>query len=209
MKRRSIAMACALLVLGGGIDAGQAAREEFRVDMASSTMVVHVERAGLLAFAGHDHEVTVPVVDGSVLLDRTDPSRSIVRLQFDAMGMKVTGKGEPPDDVPEVQRVMLSDRVLDAQRNATIAFASRSIGLVKRSPDQMLLSVEGLLTLRGVTRPVTVPVDVRLSADRLTVRGKATVRQTLFGIRPVTAAAGTIRVKDEVEVVFDIVARRP
>jgi polyisoprenoid-binding protein YceI len=64
------------------------------------------------------------------------------------------------------------------------------------------------LTLRGKTRSVTVPVEVRLSADRLTANGRATVRQTDFGIRPVTALAGTVKVKDEVDIVFNIVARR-
>jgi hypothetical protein len=53
-----------------------------------------------------------------------------------------------------------------------------------------------------------MPVEVRLSADRLTANGRATVRQTDFGIRPVTALAGTVKVKDEVDIVFSIVARR-
>lgn len=72
----------------------------------------------------------------------------------------------------------------------------------------MVLRVEGQLTLRGIARPLMVPVELRLSGDRLTATGKTTVRQTLFGIRPVTAGAGTVRVKDDVEVVFSVVARR-
>jgi hypothetical protein len=35
------------------------------------------------------------------------------------------------------------------------------------------------------------------------------VQQSQFGIRPVTAGAGTVRVKDEVEVVLSVTARRP
>jgi hypothetical protein len=38
--------------------------------------------------------------------------------------------------------------------------------------------------------------------------GEATVRQSAFGIRPVTVAGGMLKVKDEVKVTFDIVARR-
>ena len=54
-----------------------------------------------------------------------------------------------------------------------------------------------------------MPVDVQLSANRVTATGKTEVRQTAFGIKPVKAGGGTVKVKDEVEVVFTIVARRP
>ena len=36
--------------------------------------------------------------------------------------------------------------------------------------------------------------------------GNALIRQTDFGIQPVRAAGGAVRVKDEVEVQFDIYA---
>jgi polyisoprenoid-binding protein YceI len=202
-----ITIVCAFQMIGPSALNGQAS-EEFRIDAASSKMLLHVGRSGLFKFAGHDHEVAVPAFAGQVMLDRTDVSRSSLSVQFDAAALTVTGKGEPPEDVPEVQRVMLSDRVLDVQRHPKIAFVSRSISLVERSTDRMMLRVSGQLTLRGIARPVTIPVEVRLSGDRLIATGKATVRQTLFGIRPVTAGAGTVRVKDDVEVVFTVVARR-
>jgi hypothetical protein len=47
-----------------------------------------------------------------------------------------------------------------------------------------------------------------LGADDLHAEGTATVRQTDFGIQPVTAGAGTVRVKDDVEVSFSVRARR-
>ena len=50
--------------------------QELHIDAASSKMMVNVGRTGILAFAGHDHEVAVPAITGSVMLDRTDVSRS-------------------------------------------------------------------------------------------------------------------------------------
>jgi polyisoprenoid-binding protein YceI len=198
-------MVCALAMLGRV--GAEAAVREFRVDQAASQVTVHVGRAGAFGFVGHDHEVAVPNVDGTIVLDSADATKSTITLKFDVTTMKVTGQGEPAADVPEVQRVMLSDRVLDAQRYPTIAFTSRRIVIVKQAVDQLALRVEGDLTLHGVTRPITVPVDVRLAADRLTATANATVRQTDFGIRPVTAGAGTVKVKDELAVAFRIVAR--
>ena len=200
-----VAVVCALAMLGR-IGADEVVRE-FRVDAAASQVTVRVGRAGAFGFAGHDHEVAVPKVDGIIVLDSADATQSTITLRFDVTAMKVTGRGEPAADVPEVQRVMLSDRVLDAQRYPTIAFTSRRIVIVKQAVDRLVLRVEGDLTLHGVTRPITVPVEVRLAADQLTATANATVRQTDFGIRPVSAGAGTVKVKDELEIAFRIVAR--
>ena len=180
--------------------------QEFRVDPAATSVVVHVGRAGLFRFAGHDHEVAAPGVEGRITLDPTDPSRSRVAVQFDAKALKVTGKGEPAGDVAEVQRTMLSERVLDVARYPTIAFASDRISVQQRSASNLTLRVDGRLTLHGVTKPVSVPVAVRLDGNRITATAEATVRQSEFGIRPVSAAGGTVRVKDEVDVMFTIVA---
>jgi polyisoprenoid-binding protein YceI len=192
----------------GPIEAAGQGPEEFQVDAAASSLIVHVGRAGLFAFAGHVHEIAVPAFGGQVMLDHVDVARSAVAIEFDATAITVTGRGEPAGDVPEVERVMRSDRVLDVERHPTITFVSRRVILVGGSGSRMSLRLEGQLTLRGITQPVTVPVEVELAADYLTVTGKAIVRQTQFGIRPVTAGAGTVRVKDEVEVVFTVVARQ-
>ncbi|HKE85678.1 MAG TPA: YceI family protein [Vicinamibacterales bacterium] len=178
------------------------------IDPGQTTITLHVGRAGVLSFAGHDHEVVVPAVQGQIMLDRTQISRSSVSATFDATAMKVTGKGEPSEDVPEVQRVMLSDRVLDVQRYPTITFQSRQVSVAKQSADQMTIRITGDLTLHGVTRPLDVPVTMQLNADGLRATGKTTVQQSQFGIRPVTAGGGTVRVKDEVDVTFSITAKR-
>ena len=55
----------------------------------------------------------------------------------------------------------------------------------------------------GQTRPVKV--DVERQEGRY--RGSARLRQSEFGITPVKVAGGTIKVKDEVRVDFEIVGR--
>jgi polyisoprenoid-binding protein YceI len=182
--------------------------EAFVIDPGQTTITLHVGRAGVFAFAGHDHEVVVPAVRGQITLNRASVGRSTVSAVFDAAALKVTGKGEPLKDVPEVQRVMLSNQVLDVQRHPTITFQSRQVSVEKQSADQMALRITGDLTLHGVTRPLDVPVTVELTADGLRANGKTTVQQSQFGIRPVTAGAGTVRVKDEVDVVFSVTAKR-
>jgi len=66
-------------------------------------------------------------------------------------------------------------------------------------------TVEGDLTIRGRTAPVTASAE--LSDDR--VRGSATVAQTRWGIRPYTAFLGALKVADDVVVEFDATLSRP
>ena len=197
-----------LLAIAGGSVMRAQDRETFRIRKGTS-VTVQVAKGGLLSFAGHDHEITAQATERQVVLDRADVSHSSVRLVFDATTAKVTGKGEPAEDVPEVQRVMESDRVLHVKKFPTITFESRSVSRTAASAAAMTLRIEGDLILHGVTKRVTAQgVQVRVDGDRLTADGKVEIRQSDFGIRPVTAAGGTVRVKDEVTIVFAITADR-
>jgi polyisoprenoid-binding protein YceI len=181
--------------------------QRFLIDPEATQVTVNVGRSGLLAFAGHTHEIAAPAIAGEVWFDTTEIARSSVTIEFDAAALRVTGKGEPAEDVPEVQEVMLGERVLDVQQYPTIRFQSTRVTAGGQAGDVLDLRVAGELTLHGVTREVTLPIEVRVASDGLTAAGTVRVRQTDFGISPVTAGAGTVRVRDEVEIVFRIVAR--
>jgi polyisoprenoid-binding protein YceI len=196
------------LTLAAGVPAGGALT---RLDLAAaeSHVLIGVGKAGLFGFAGHAHEVVAPEVSGNVTLDEADWSHSSVSLEFKSAALRVSGKGEPPADVPQVQQVMLGPRVLDAAHFPTVSFRSTRIAAGTISARGADLRIDGDLTLHGVTRPVTVPARVTLDGDgSLTARGTFTVKQTAFGIEPVTAGGGTVRVRDEVDVTFVLKARR-
>src|SRR5580765_7633225 len=98
-----------------------AAPRTFTVDPARSKALIDVGKGGAFSFAGHTHEVEAPLTSGVVHLDPDNFSKSDVRLQFNAAAMKVTGKGEPPDDVPKVTEAMLGEQVLDVKKYPSIA----------------------------------------------------------------------------------------
>ncbi len=180
----------------------------YQIDQTATSVLIQVGKGGLFSFAAHDHEIAAPAVAGSIVLDQSDVTKSKISLEFDAKALKVTGKGEPAEDVPEVQAAMLSDRVLDVKQYPTITFRSNRVALVNKGADRLTLNVAGDLTLHGTTRPVTTRVEVSLKDPSLTATGTTRIRQTDFGMTPVTAGGGTVRVKDEVDVVFRVVARR-
>jgi polyisoprenoid-binding protein YceI len=173
------------------------------IDPTDSQVLILVGKAGVLSFVGHAHEVVAPVVRGDVTVDLADWQRASVWFEFDAAALRVTGAHEAPADVPEVQRVMVSEQVLDVKRYPTIAFRSRRVSTTARTANTADMLIEGDLTLHGTTRSITIRTNATLDAGgRLTARGGFSLKQTDYGMVPVTAAGGTVRVKDELDVQF-------
>jgi len=184
-----------------------AAPRAYAVDAAASVVTIHVGKSGVFGFAGHEHEVVAGSVEGRVEGDPDDLARSSVTLTFAGAGLKVSAEGEPAGDAPQVQEIMAGPKVLDIARFPTIEFRSRQVS-GRRNPDGTYeLQIGGELALHGVTRPLTVPVRVQVSGDTLTVTGRASVGQRAFGIEPVSAGGGTVKVKNEIGIDFKIVAR--
>jgi polyisoprenoid-binding protein YceI len=178
------------------------------VDAANSRVVIQVGKAGLFGFAGHAHEVAATDVHGRVMVDPADLPRASVSLEFSTAALRVTGKDEPPADVGEVQRIMLSEQVLDVKRFPTIVFRSRRVSLAARTASAADLLIEGDLTSYGTTRPMTIRTSTTFDAGgHITARGSFVFKQTDFGMVPVTAVGGTIRVKDELDIQFVLRAR--
>jgi polyisoprenoid-binding protein YceI len=167
----------------------------------------NVGKAGLLGFAGHEHEVVAGAFAGSVVVDRQDIGRSSVEVTFEAARLRVTGKGEPEKDVPRVQEAMVGARCLEVSRYPTIRFVSNAVAGEPTAPGRYDLQIRGNLTLHGVSRPLPVSLRVDIDGDRLTATGRTVIRQTNFGIEPIKIA-GVVKVKDEVALEWTLVGRR-
>jgi polyisoprenoid-binding protein YceI len=178
----------------------------YRVDGRRSRFTIDVRKTGAFSFmAGHAHEVETREISGAIEFTPENLERSAVHLEVPTASLRVTGRGEPLDDVPQVQETMLSERVLDVKRYPEIRFESTKITSVAGGSS---FSVIGRITLHGVTRSISLPVAVRLASDTLTASGATSIKQTDFGITPVSVA-GVVKVKDDLGLSFTIVAARP
>jgi polyisoprenoid-binding protein YceI len=183
------------------------AGEHYVVDPAASELLVQVGKAGLFKFAGHTHEVVAPIAEGRVEADSADLTRSSVTLKFQASALRVTGKGDPPEDVPKVQDAMAGPKVLEVSKYGEIVFTSRKVTGKAAGANSFDIVVEGDLALHGATRTLTLPLHVEKGSDgTLTVTGKTELKQTDFGIKPVSVA-GVVNVRNELDLTYRIVAR--
>ena len=162
-----------------------------RIDAASSTVKVHVTKSGVLSAFGHDHEIDAPIVSGTL-----DVGAKRVELHVNAAAMKVVDPGASEKDRAEIQSTMLGPEVLDANQYREIVF--RSTAATQQS--EGIWRVNGDLTLHGQSRPIVLDV----TGQGGHYAGRVRIRQTDFAIKPVKVAGGTVRVKDEVQIEFDI-----
>jgi len=162
------------------------------VDRAHSSITVKVEKTGLFSAFAHNHTIQATIASGKL-----DTEKRTATLTFNAKEMKVLDEGVKDSERADIDQTMKSDKVLDVQRFPEIRFVSTSI----TPQDGGRYQVRGDLTLHGTTRPVEIPIT--FSKDRYT--GSIKLKQTDFGVAPVSIAGGTVKVKDMIEIVFEIV----
>jgi hypothetical protein len=156
-----------------------------------STITIHVAKSGLFSAFGHNHTISAPVA--RVAVDEKSKTATII---VPTAEMRVVDPEVSEKDRAEIQATMLGPKVLDAQRFPEIKFTSSRIE--ETAPRRFRVS--GALQLHGMTRELVFPV----TGTPEHYSGKTRLKQTDFGIRPVTVAGGTVKVKDEIEIDFDI-----
>jgi polyisoprenoid-binding protein YceI len=192
MKR----IACTVLVLATGwlclSQLAAASSDSRKIDGPHSTVTVRVCKSGFLSAFGHNHEIRAPIQSGEV---KESDSLS-VELQVDARKLRVLDPEVSEGTRAQIQDTMQGIQVLDVVHFSEIRFQSTAVE--PKGPDHWI--VHGSLALHGKDRPVAV--EVTLKGEHY--RGSATLKQTDFGITPVTVAGGTVKVKDEVKIEFEV-----
>ena len=162
---------------------------------APSKITIHVHKSGLFSAFGHDHIVTAPMAQGKL-----DTKARTVEIVVAAKQMRVVDTDVSEKDRAEIQATMLGPGVLNSEKFPEIRFQSSHVEEVGAKEGHRF-RVTGSLGLHGATRELTFDVDRNIEGQ---YHGKTKLRQTDFGIQPVSVAGGTVKVKDELEVEFTI-----
>lgn len=162
-------------------------------------LLVRTRRTGLGARAGHDLTIEVTRWRGNVTVSNANPAASGVAVEVETGSLEVregTGGVKPLSDRDraEIKR-LISEKILDTGRFPVITFES---GRVSGNADSF--RIEGDLAIKGTTQPVTV--NGRLADGR--AQGQVSVTQSRWGIKPYVGFFGALKLRDEVEVEFDV-----
>ncbi len=179
----------------------------YKIVASESSFWVFVPKTGLLSGLAHDHEIGVKSFTGKIVVPEAGASGGSLELDIDAQSLAVLDKKPSEDDKKKIYNSMHNE-VLESAKHPKINFKSVSVSDLKQTGgENYSFTLNGDLTLHGVTKRIAFPVSLTINAQQLRAEGKYTLRQTDFGIKPYSAAGGTIKVKNEITVNFNIVAR--
>lgn len=179
----------------------------YRISADQSRFTVRALVGGLLsAVAGHDHTIDIREFSGTAAFTYGAVMPASLQFTVKADSLAVTDKVSESDR-NKIQTTMRND-VLDAGNHPEITFKSTAVTATRVEEGKYQARITGDLTLRGTTRAITIPAFVTFQATSLEAEGQFTLRQTAYGIKPVSVAGGTIKVKDELKFTFNIVANR-
>lgn len=185
-------------VLASGSLAAMGSAGAYRLGPESGRLLVKTTRTGLGAKAGHDLTIVVTRWRGRATVDTSDPASSSVVVEVEVDSLEVregTGGVKPLTDADRAEIKRTLAKILHTAQHPTITFRSSQVEGSAGS-----FTVDGELTVMGVTRPVMV--QGRVTDGR--VVGGATVVQSQWGIRPYSAFFGALKLSDEVKIDFDI-----
>ena len=179
------------------------------VDLQGSRVYVLVRKRGL----GHDHAVMGPLRAGHVRLGAAEAAGSLV---FDMTGFRadtpearklLSLEGETDEDTRrQVDANMLGPAVLHVEKHPTATFEIRS-SLPSSRPaaaDKKAFDLVGTFTLHGVSRPLSVRVEVEAAGPVDRLWGGFAVKQTDHGMKPFSKLGGVVGVADELTIYGDI-----
>jgi polyisoprenoid-binding protein YceI len=181
----------------------------YKIDPATSTVVVRVGRAGFLARFGHDHVIASHDVTGYALLPdpagtlsgaRADLYLPLASLAVDEAELLKAAELDSEPSTKDIERTRTNMlKSLDAPTYPWLI-----INVLMISDDAIFANLD----LHGVRRSYRIPVEIEFDNETLEVTGEFTLRQTDHGIKPFRALAGALSISDELAVRFKIIARR-
>jgi polyisoprenoid-binding protein YceI len=183
-------------------EAAAAGTAVYRIDPPASRITVVVRSGGPFAKLGHHHAIAASKISGyaAPAQGRSDFAFRLDEMTVDERAVRAQAglTGSVPADAVAATRANMLGRVLEAGRYPLVQLR------VTGNQHTPRLSI----TLHGVTRSIDVPTALQVTPDTLTAAGQFTLRQTDFGITPMSVLGGALVVKDEMELQFRIQATR-
>jgi polyisoprenoid-binding protein YceI len=160
----------------------------------------------MLASMGHNPTLAIRDFSGEAVFDPAAPATASLRLEIRADSLEVTDEIKSKDR--QEMESLMKQRVLESSKYPLIVFDSKEASSEEIGEGHYRVTINGTLSLHGVTRNLPVTAQVAVTGDMVKAYGEFSILQSNFGIPPFSAAGGALRLKDELKFAFDIVARK-
>jgi len=150
-------------------------------------------------------------ISGTITYDPAEPNALTGRITVAAASLHVPN--------PLMKEHLHGPNWLDVSRHQEITFESRKVSNVKTSGTDATADVTGILTIKGLSKELTVPVrftylkdklgarsNGQMQGDLLVVRSTFKIKRTDFAINP---QAPTDKVAEDIELVLSLAGAAP
>ena len=144
--------------------------------------------------SGYNTKGTFKIFKADIEFDPDTPDQTSVRVRID---MRSASTGTADAD-----QTLQSADFLDPARFPTAEFAARG---AKPDGDGKYI-LDGKLTLKGVTKPVTLPFSIAIEEGTAVARAETAINRLDFGVGPASVAG--LAVDKEVKLTIDLTAMR-
>ncbi len=169
----------------------------------SGKVSAYTYKAGLLSKIAHD--LLIDVTDFKVNVDVPEGgfASGSLGLEIQTNSLKVDcamkdGERNPgtlkEKDIADIEADM-AKKVLHPDKHPTASFSSKTI-----QEKEGGYRVSGDLSLHGTTKPIDFDIDTSGGG----LKGRFTITQTDYKIKPFKAMMGTLKIKDEMDIGFDL-----
>jgi polyisoprenoid-binding protein YceI len=179
---------------------------KYVIDPSGSRFTVQAFATGLLSSFGHNPTIGMRDYDGEIQFVPDTYENASVRIAVRTNAMEVMDEMNG-DDRRKLEQTM-NDQVLEPDRFPAATFESNQVTVQKLGGDLASAHVVGELSFHGVTQSLSLDGRVTSMGTMMRLSGDFTLRQSDYGIKPVSFAAGALKLKDELKFHFELVARQ-
>jgi polyisoprenoid-binding protein YceI len=176
------------------------------VDARASRFTVQAFATGLLSAMGHNPRIGIRTFTGEVDFSAEAAQAGGFRLSMKANSLGVL------DDISDKDRrdieKMMNDQVLEPSLYPDIVYRAPNVTITRVESSLFSAALAGTLDFHGVTRNQPITARIALFDEMIRASGEFSLNQSDYGIKPISVAGGTLKVKDELKFSFDMVARK-
>lgn len=185
----------------------------YKLDPAKSWLyvVVYNDPSAMGSRFGHDHGIRASTFDGTVVWDTSNAAACKVEISFpvtaltpDPPGMRERAGLNPDGAVGEGSLKTIKDNLQGKSQLEASVFPTISYKATKCEGTTGKVKVTGDLSIHGVSKSVTVTMDVAADGSAFSAAGSFTALHSSFGFKPFSNLAGALRNKDEIKFVVDV-----
>ena len=179
----------------------------YRLAAGESTFTVQAFAEGLFSAFGHNPIIAIRNFAGELKFVPGTFESASLNVSIDANSLAVAGDVKEKDRL-DIEHTM-REQVLEVHKYPGILFSSSNISTSRITQGRYRARIIGDVTLHGVTQKnLWISAETNVGESNLRAKGEFALKQTDFGIKPFSAAGGTIKLKNELKFVFDIAATR-